>query len=166
VTNKTYSVPSRLCGHEVKVHQYANYLEVYYKDHLVERLERARGERKTRIDYRHIIWSLVRKPGAFARYRFKDHLFPTPVFRLAYEALCCWHGGRADVEYFRILHLAANTLEARVERALSRLLLAGESFDYAAVQELAAPTPPWIPQLRSLSAPDLRVYDALLQEVI
>ena len=166
VTNKTYSVPSRLCGHEVKVHQYADYLEVYYKDHLVERLERARGERKARIDYRHIIWSLVRKPGAFARYRFKEHLFPTPVFRLAYEALGRWHGGRADVEYVRILHLAASTLEARVERALSRLLLAGESFDYAAVQELAAPTPPQIPQLRSLSAPDLKVYDALLQGVI
>ena len=34
MTNKTYSVPSRLCGHEVKVHQYADYLEVYYKDHM------------------------------------------------------------------------------------------------------------------------------------
>ena len=87
MANKPYSVPSRLCGHEVKVHQYADYLEVYYKDHLVERLEQARGERKARIDYRHIIWSLVRKPGAFARYRFKEHLFPTPVFRLAYEAV-------------------------------------------------------------------------------
>ena len=72
VTNKTYSVPSRLCGHEVKVHQYADYLEVYYKDHMVERLERVRGEHKSRIDYRHIIWSLVRKPGAFARYRFRE----------------------------------------------------------------------------------------------
>ena len=50
VTNKTYSVPSRLCGHEVKVHQYADYLEVYYKDHMVERLERVRGEHKSRID--------------------------------------------------------------------------------------------------------------------
>ena len=70
------------------------------------------------------------------------------------------------MEYVRILHLAASTLEARVEQALSRLLLAGESFDYGAVQELAAPTPPQIPQLRSLSAPDLRVYDALLQGVI
>ena len=81
VTNKTYSVPSRLCGHEVKVHQYADYLEVYYKDHMVERLERVRGGHKSRIDYRHIIWSLVRKPGAFARYRFREHLFPTPVKR-------------------------------------------------------------------------------------
>ena len=97
VTNKTYSVPSRLCGHEVKVHQYADYLEVYYKDHMVERLERVRGEHKSRIDYRHIIWSLVRKPGAFARYRFREHLFPTPVFRQAYDAkpgpLAWWTDG-------------------------------------------------------------------------
>ena len=137
----------------------------YYKDHMVERLERVRGEHKSRIDYRHIIWSLVRKPGAFARYRFREHLFPTPVFRQAYDALGRWHGGRTDVEYIRILHLAASTLEARVERALSQLLLTGRSFDYATVQELAAPTPPQIPQLPSLSAPDLKVYDALLQGV-
>ena len=165
VTNRTYSVPSRLCGHEVEVRQYADYLEVYYKGQMVERLERVRGEQKARIDYRHIIWSLVRKPGAFARYRFREHLFPTQVFRQAYDALSRWHGGRADVEYVRILHLAAGTLEARVERALSQLLLTGRSFDYAAVQELAAPTPPQIPLLPLLSAPDLKVYDALLQGV-
>ena len=165
VTNRTYSVPSRLCGHEVEVRQYADHLEVYYKGQMVERLERVRGEQKARIDYRHIIWSLVRKPGAFARYRFREHLFPTQVFRQAYDALSRWHGGRADVEYVRILHLAASTLEARVEQALSQLLLTGRSFDYAVVQELAAPTPPQIPQLPSLSAPDLKVYDALLQGV-
>ena len=152
-------------GDEVEVRQYADYLEVYYKGQLVEQLERARGEQKARVDYRHIIWSLVRKPGAFARYRFKEHLFPTQVFRLAYEALSRWHGGRADVEYVRILHLAANTLEARVERALSRLLEDGGPFDYAAVRVLAAPAPPQIPQLPSLSAPDLKVYDGLLQVV-
>ena len=165
VTNKTYSVPSRLCGHEVEVRQHADYLDVYYKGHLVERLERVRGEHQARIDYRHIIWSLVRKPGAFARYRYREHLFPTQVFRLAYEALSRWHGGRADVEYVRILHLAASTLQARVERALSRLLLTGGPFDYAAVRELASPASPQIPQLLSLSAPDLKVYDALLQGV-
>ncbi len=165
VTNKTYSVPSRLCGHEVEVRQYADYLDVYYKGHLVERLERVRGEQQARIDYRHIIWSLVRKPGAFARYRFREHLFPTQVFRLAYEALSRWHAGRADVEYVRILHLAASTLQARVERALSRLLLSDGPFDYAAVRELASPAPLQIPQLLSLSAPDLKVYDALLQGV-
>ena len=165
VTNKTYSVPSRLRGYEVAVHQYADYLEVYYKGQLVEQLERVRGEQTARIDYRHIIWSLVRKPGAFARYRFREHLFPTQVFRLAYDALSRWHGGRADGEYVRILHLAASTLEARVERGLCQLLETGRPFDYAAVRELVAPAPPQVPQLPSLSAPDLKVYDALLQGV-
>jgi hypothetical protein len=166
VTNKTYSVPSRLCGHQVEVRQYADYLEVYYKGQLVEQLERVRGEGKARIDYRHIIWSLVRKPGAFARYRFREHLFPSQVFRSAYDALGRWHGGRADVEYVRILHLAASTLEARVEGVLSQFLETGRPFDYAAVRESAAPAPSPVPQLSSLSPPDLRVYDALLQGVV
>ena len=37
------------------------------------------------IDYRHIIYWLVRKPGAFANYRYRGDLFPTESFRWAYE---------------------------------------------------------------------------------
>ena len=48
--------------------------------------------------------------------------FPTHTFRLAYDALCGWKGERADVEYVRILHLAATTMESEVDRALGRLL--------------------------------------------
>ena len=71
---RTYTVPSRLIGKEVQVRLYAEHLEVYYKDRLVERMERIRGEREARVDYRHIIGSLVRKPGAFARYRFREQM--------------------------------------------------------------------------------------------
>ena len=39
----TYTVPSRLIGKEVQIRLYAEHLEVYYKDHLVERMERIRG---------------------------------------------------------------------------------------------------------------------------
>jgi len=56
-------VPSRLRDLEVEVRQYANHLEVFYKGQLVERMERLRGHHEARIDYRHIIQSLVRKPG-------------------------------------------------------------------------------------------------------
>lgn len=83
----TYSVPSRLIGQEVQVRVYADQVEVYYQDELVECMERVRGDGEARVNYRHIIGSLVRKPGAFARYRFREHLFPTPTFRRAYEAL-------------------------------------------------------------------------------
>ena len=87
---RTYTVPSRLIGQEVQIRLYAGHLEVYYKGHLVERMERVRGEREARVDYRHVIGSLVRKPGAFARYRFREQMFPTLTFRLAYDALREW----------------------------------------------------------------------------
>ena len=59
------------------------------------------------------------------------------TFRLAYDALRDWRGERADVEYVRILHLAATTMEFMVDSALSLLLEAGDPFDYPAVRELA-----------------------------
>ena len=33
------------------------------------------------------IWSLVRKPGGFARYVYREEMFPQPVFRAAYDAI-------------------------------------------------------------------------------
>ena len=113
VAGRTYTVPSRLIGKEVQIRLYADWVEVYYKDHLIERMERVRGEREANVNYRHVIGSLVRKPGAFARYRFRKQLFPTLQFRLSYDSLREWRGERADVEYVRILHLAATTMRPR-----------------------------------------------------
>ena len=162
VANRTYSVPSRLIGMEVDVRVYADRIEVYYKGHLVESMERVHGAGEARIDYRHIIGSLVRKPGAFARYRFREQMFPSQTFRLAYDALCGWRGERADVEYVRILHLAATTMESRVDEVLRRLLESGLSFDYAKVRRLSAPAPPTVPELKLPGTVDLGLYDRLL----
>ena len=162
---RTYTVPSRLIGKEVELRLYADFLEVYYKGQLVERMERVRGEREARVDYRHITGSLVRKPGAFARYRFREQMFPTMTFRLSYDALKRWRGERADVEYVRILHLSATTMESTVDSALALLLETGQPFDYATVKELANPAPPRGAALRLSGVPDLRVYDSLLAGV-
>lgn len=159
IGNRSYSVPSRLIGHEVKVRQYANHLEVYYRDRLVETMPRLRGDQDVRVDYRHVIRSLVRKPGAFARYRYREELFPTLVFRRSYDALRRWRGERADVEYVRILHLAATTLESEVEEALRLLLEVGDRFDYAAVKALAKPEEVKVPTIH-IPEPDLSLYDA------
>lgn len=161
VGGRIYSVPSRLIGHEVEVRQHPDVLELFYRDKLIETMPRLRGEREHRIDYRHVIWSLVRKPGAFARYRYREDLFPTLTFRRAYDALRAARGDRADVEYVRVLHLAASTLEVDVERALAELLGRGESFDYAAVKAIASPTVSAVPELR-IGEVDLSAYDALL----
>ena len=159
---RSYSVPSRLIGKEVQIRLYADWVEVYYKGHLVERMERVHGEGEANVNYRHVIGSLVRKPGAFARYRFREQLFPTMRFRLTYDALREWRGERADVEYVRILHLAATTMEATVDSALSLLLEAGQPFDYAQVRDLAEPKVPEAPLLTLSGQPDLKVYDRLL----
>lgn len=164
VGSRIYSVPSRLVGHDVEVRQHASRVEVFYADELVESMPRIRGAKTARIDYRHVIWSLVKKPGAFARYRFREELFPTLVFRQAYDALRERLAERADVEYVRILHLAASTLESRVEQVLVGLLAAGEAFDYVRVRELGAPAPATVPAV-SIPEPDLRQYDQMLTEL-
>jgi hypothetical protein len=161
VGKRIYSVPSRLIGHTVEVRLFPDEVEVYYEGQRTERMPRLRGQEEHRIDYRHVIWSLVRKPGAFARYRYREDLFPSLVFRRAYDALQGSRGLRADVEYVRILHLAASTLEAHVEAALETLLTNGVPLDYAAVKALAQPEAPTVPPV-CIGAPDLSIYDRLL----
>lgn len=162
VSGRAYSVPSRLIGHQVEARQYPDVIEVRYAGKLVETMPRLRGESEARIDYRHVIWSLVKKPGAFARYRYREELFPSLTFRRAYDALCETRGDRADVEYVRILHLAASTFEADVELALAAMLEARAPFDYAAVRDLASPAKPAVPVVM-IPRPDLAAYDKLLQ---
>jgi hypothetical protein len=158
---RVYSVPSRLIGCTVQVRLHPDVVEVWYRNKLTERMPRLRGERYHRIDYRHVIWSLVRKPGAFARYRYREELFPSLVFRRAYDALVDARGERADVEYVRVLHLAASTMQSDVEVALEALLARGERPDFITVKALAAPEKPSIPVVH-IPAPDLAVYDRLL----
>ncbi len=156
----TYSVSSRLIGEQVDLRLYAETIEVWHGERLVATMDRQRGRGNVAIDYRHVIWSLVRKPGAFARYRYREALFPTLTFRRAYDALSERLGSAADLEYVRILHLAASTSEAAVDRALEELLGRGELRDYAQVRAAAAPEPIEVPST-AIDPPDLRTYDAI-----
>ncbi len=166
VDRRAYSVPSRLIGEELRVRLYENHLDVYYASRWQFRFERLRGQEARRIDYRHVIWSLVQKPGAFARYKYRNELFPTLTFRRAYDSLTAQGASReSDLAYLRILHLAAATMEADVEAALSAMLSAGEPIG---VDELRKR----IDKNEDVSVPEmvpyeasLEDYDELLQEV-
>ena len=126
VERNAYSVNSRLIGAQVEARLYLDHVEVWYGQRKVEDLPRLRGRGKHRIDYRHIIEWLVRKPGAFENYRYQEDLFPTSRFRMAYDALQETKPLRANKEYLKILKLAAETGEFQVDQAL-RELLAGEA---------------------------------------
>lgn len=160
VAHRTYSVPATLMGHTVEARVHPNVVEVRYRDQVVQTMPRLRGEDEHRIDYRHVIGWLVRKPGAFARYRYREDLYPSVTFRRAYDALARTRGERADVEYLRILHLAATAGESRVADALTALVDQAGGFDYVTVQARVVPRMLTIPVVH-IPPPDLRVYDAL-----
>ena len=126
VERNSYSVNSRLIGAQVEARMYLDHVEVWYGQKKVEDLPRLRGRGKHRIDYRHIIEWLVRKPGAFENYRYQEDLFPTSRFRMAYDGLRESTPQRASKEYLKILKLAAESGEVQVDEAL-RELLAGEA---------------------------------------
>lgn len=161
VAKRLYSVHSRLIGHQVEARLHPNVVEVRYRGEVVETMPRLRGEAQHRIDYRHVIDSLVRKPGAFSQYRFREDLFPTLTFRRAYDALRAFRGERADVEYVRVLKLAADTFESDVEAALELLLAGHAPFDYATVEAIVVERVPEIPVVE-VGEPDLAQYDALI----
>ena len=117
VGTNVYSVPSQLIGEKLDVHVMAECLEVWFGAVLVECVPRLRGRNKHSINYRHVIDWLVRKPGAFAAYRYQDALFPTSRFRRVYDALRDQFPGRAAKDYLRILELAAKAVRGRGRRA-------------------------------------------------
>jgi hypothetical protein len=158
-------VPSRLAREVVRVRIFDERLEVSFGGVPQLIVPRLPGRNGHRINYRHIIWSLVRAPGAFERYRYRDDLFPAPAFRLAYDALREVQAVRtAEVEYVRILHLAASTMERDVEQALERLRQAGMVPTAEAVRGLVAPECPAVPTLAA-AAVNLAEYDDLLAAV-
>jgi len=134
VAKNTYSLNSRLKGETVRAKLYAEHFEVYYAQKKIDRIPRLRGERQHYIQYRHIIDSLVRKPGAFENYRYKDDLFPTIRFRMAYDYLCKKRPARANKEYVEILYLAAKISESGVDKALHILFKKEEVITAEAVK--------------------------------
>ena len=126
VDRNVYSVHSRLIGEQVEARLSAETMEVWYAGQMVEQLPRLRGRGKHRVDYRHIIDWLVRKPGAFENYRYRDELFPTSRFRMAWDALRELIPKRANKQYLELLQLAAQEGEARVDDALRTVMEEGE----------------------------------------
>jgi len=136
VDRNAYSVPSRLIGERVEVRLYVEHVEVWYAQQEADRFPRLRGRKKHRINYRHIIDWLVRKPGAFANYVYREELFPTSRFRMAYDALREAQPQRGHKEYLGILYLAARQSETAVDEALRTLLASDRPVTREAVEEL------------------------------
>lgn len=160
--DNVYSVHSRLLGETVQARLYSEHVEVWYAQQKVDSFPRLRGKRQHRINYRHVIDWLVRKPGAFENYRYREDLFPSSHYRMAYDALHRQDPLRGSKEYLRILDLAAKESEAGVEAALRALLGGPEPLSVKAVESLLqAGQRPETPPSVQVADVNLAEYDAL-----
>jgi hypothetical protein len=169
VLKKIYSVHSRLMGAEVAVKVFPDYLEIWYGHRLIEQVERLKGSKTHSINYRHIIDTLVRKPGAFENYKYKDDLFPSSIFRVAYDILKELYSSAksANRQYLKILELAAKENESMVRSALKTLIDNNNPVSFEVVEAIVATQkqPDAINDVY-IADIDLGIYDSLLEVVL
>jgi len=163
--HNTYSVHSRLVGETVKVRVYADKLEIWYAQRHIETLPRLRGENGHCINYRHNIDILVRKPGAFENYCYKEDMFPTSLFRIAYDMLrdtCSIR--QANKEYLKILELAAKEDESLVNESLRLLINLEEEINFEKVKQfIDSKQKPPEPTAIHIEPVNINDYDMLLE---
>ena len=169
VRANTYSVPSRLIGRKVDARISAETITVTYQGHMIQAMQRLVGKQAASINYRHVIDALVRKPGAFADYRYREEMFPSSYFRFAYDLLGKQHSEKvADKLYLQILKLAADESQQAVEDVLRSCLAAGDAIDLDALcRQVAASqsisgSPKSMAADISVETPDLNEFDCLI----
>jgi transposase InsO family protein len=163
-----YSVPSRLAGHRVKVRLHSAHLDAWLggvKVFQCERLFASAAERHPRrIDWRHMLPSLKRKPGAFARWVLRDAMFPRSEYAQAWEFINTKLPERAACRLMiELLDLADR---ANVVAELAGVLAAGQARDelpdIEVLRERFAPRSLTMPEVH-VQLPPTSVYDELLE---
>ena len=122
ILDKPYSVPSRLIHYTLKAYVYPDEIILFYGNKRLQCMPRNHSDAIYGINYRHLIDSLVRKPGAFANYRYHEAFFPRPCFRKAYDVFCKQRPANADKYYLQLLQLAKVQSEQQIVDAIELLL--------------------------------------------
>ncbi len=171
VRSVTYSVPSRLISQQLTVHLRHDRLDLFLRSQFVEtlpRLHARKGESgaQRRIDFRHVIESLRRKPRALLRAQLQDDLLPGETWRQLWrQLLAALHPDEAAKVMVDALHVAAKTSDlAGVERYLRRQLRSGELSLMALRDHYGLRPPRGLTALPHLDIPEhtLSSYDELL----
>ena len=156
-----YSVPSRLIRYQLRAYVYPTEVVLHYGKRLIQRMVRLPHEGGVSIDYRHIIHHLVRKPGAFANYKYRESLFPDVIFRKAYDVLLSHYPARGHKIYLQILHLAAMNGEKQVVNLLKETLAAGDTPDIETLKDKLNVVRASVPEIH-VTRPNLGDYDKVI----
>jgi hypothetical protein len=171
VRSITYSVPSRLIGHQLTVHLRHDRLDLFLRSQFIETIQRlhARKGHKgplRRIDFRHVIESLRRKPRALLRAQLQADILPGKAWhRIWRQLLAALPPEEAAKVMVDALHVAARSADlAGVERYLRRALRSG-ALSLTALRDHYGLRPPrGLAALPQLQIPEhtLSSYDELL----
>jgi hypothetical protein len=168
VRKESYTVPSRLIGHRLKLRLYDERIEAYLGETCVfeaPRARPARGEARARlVDYRHLVPALKRKPGALVRWRFRDALWPRSEYASTWQRLIeRLPEARAARVMIGLLELAAgHGCEAALAARLTEIASRDELPDLDRLVEEFAPRQAKMPAV-SVVLPALAAYDALVE---
>jgi hypothetical protein len=170
VRSVTYSVPSRLIGQQLTVHLRHDRLDLFLRSQYTLTLPRLHGHKGQkalrRIDFRHVIESLRRKPRALLRAQLQNDLLPTDSWRQLWRALlAALPPDEAAKVMVDALHVAAKTDDlAAVERYLRRQLRKGEISLSSLRDHYGLRPPRGLAALPQLQIPEhqLSSYDELL----
>ena len=167
----TYSVPSRLIGQQLTVHLRHDRLDLFLRSQFVETLPRLHHRpgdkgRLRRIDFRHVIESLRRKPRALLRAQLQDDILPGESWRQLWRALlAALPPDEAAKVMVDALHVAARSDDLpAVERYLRRQLR-GSELSLSSLRDHYGLRPPrGLAAMPQLDIPEhtLRSYDELL----
>ena len=165
IKRNAYSVSSKYIGLKVEVRIQQDHLELWYRNECLERMPRVFGNGKEAIDFRHVIDSLVRKPGAFLNYKYVNHMYPTTRFRMAYDQLVKSQSEKSGVkQYLKILYAAKHEGLDFVDEVLRWFLSEGKPITASEVeatvksrQQIPGPTDV------NVELPSLDAFDSLLQ---
>jgi hypothetical protein len=102
-------------------------LELFLGNDFIQTLPRIRGkgsERVCRIDYRHIIGALIKKPQAFRQFIWREALLPNTDYELIWREVDTRLSAKEACKYMvRLLYLASQ-LGSEQEAPLGRYVLA------------------------------------------
>ena len=111
VDKNRYSVPEGLVGKEVKVKAYPNEIVAVHRGEVVARHARMEGSGGMRLDIRHYLDTLRRKPGALAR---SEVLAGYPTFKRIFDA----YYTERPREFIEIVRANADGAAAQLEAEL------------------------------------------------
>jgi hypothetical protein len=164
----TYSVPSRLIGHRLKIRLYDDRIEGYLGEHRVLETARLRATSVDRhprhIDFRHLLPALKRKPGALVRWRLRDALFPRSEYAQMWQRLIeRLPEARAARLMVGLLEIAAaDGCEVALAYELAALFERDELPDLETLTTRFRPRLALLPEV-TVVMPMLAIYDGLLE---